>query len=69
MGSRIIWPAQKQVAEVYNQILSDLNFAEANLPATNAAAAANIANVTRRYKNTAISLKTRVYLSAQNMIR
>jgi starch-binding outer membrane protein, SusD/RagB family len=53
------------VAEVYTQILSDLDFAEANLPLTNAAAADNIANVTRAHRNTAIALKTRVYLSMQ----
>jgi hypothetical protein len=56
---------RSSVANVYAQILDDLNFAEANLPLTNAAAAANMANVTRAHRNTAISLKTRVYLSMQ----
>ncbi|MDX2046386.1 MAG: RagB/SusD family nutrient uptake outer membrane protein [Chitinophagaceae bacterium] len=48
------------VAEVYTQILADLNFAEANLPLsyTNA-----YDNTTRSHRNTAIALKTRVYLA------
>jgi len=57
--------ARSSVADVYAQILSDLNFAEANLPLSNAAAAASAANITRAHRNTAISLKTRVYLSMQ----
>jgi len=48
------------VDQVYTQIISDLNYAEANLPATNATA---LLNTTRAHKNTAIALKTRVYLS------
>ncbi|WP_432709809.1 RagB/SusD family nutrient uptake outer membrane protein [Pedobacter sp.] len=48
------------VAEVYTQILDDLNFAEANLASTNGSP---ILNTTRAHKNTAIALKTRVYLS------
>jgi hypothetical protein len=56
---------RSSVANVYAQILADLDFAEANLPLTNAAAAASMANVTRAHRNTAISLKTRVYLSMQ----
>jgi starch-binding outer membrane protein, SusD/RagB family len=51
--------ARATVAEVYTQILDDLNFAEANLAATNGSTAAN---VTRAHKNTAIALKTRVNL-------
>src|SRR5688572_18049005 len=51
--------ARSTVAEVYTQILDDLNFAEANLAATNGSTAAN---VTRAHKNTAIALKTRVNL-------
>jgi hypothetical protein len=47
------------VAEVYDLILSDLNFAETNLPATNSTA---VANVLRAHKNAAIALKSRVYL-------
>ena len=52
--------ARSTVAQVYTQVLDDLNFAEANLSATNSSA---LNNVTRAHKNTAISLKTRVYLS------
>ena len=50
------------VAEVYAQILDDLTFAENNLPASYSSA---LLNVTRAHKNTAIALKTRVYLSMQ----
>jgi starch-binding outer membrane protein, SusD/RagB family len=52
--------ARSTVAEVYTQILTDLNFAETNLPANYSTAALN---VTRAHKNTAIALKTRVYLA------
>ncbi|HEY0677971.1 MAG TPA: RagB/SusD family nutrient uptake outer membrane protein [Chitinophagaceae bacterium] len=52
--------ARNTVAEVYTQILEDLNFAEQNLPLSNASA---LANTTRAHRNTAIALKTRVYLS------
>jgi hypothetical protein len=51
------------VAEVYAQIIQDLDFAEANLP-LNYSTAFN--NVTRAHRNTAIALKTRVYLNMQN---
>lgn len=51
---------RSSVDQVYTQILSDLNFAETNLKATNGSA---ILNTTRAHKNTAIALKTRVYLS------
>lgn len=54
--------ARATVAEIYNQIVSDLNFAEANLPASRATA---ILNTTRAHKNTAIAFKTRVYLAMQ----
>jgi len=47
------------VAEVYTQIINDLDFAEANLASNNGSVAAN---VTHAHKNTAIALKTRVYL-------
>lgn len=47
------------VAEVYALILEDLNFAETNLLAAYATMALN---VTRAHKNTAIALKTRIYL-------
>jgi hypothetical protein len=51
------------VKETYDQVLQDLNFAEQNLPASYASAALN---TTRAHKNTAIALKTRVYLSMQD---
>ncbi|WP_332368684.1 RagB/SusD family nutrient uptake outer membrane protein [Spirosoma telluris] len=51
------------MAEVYTQVLKDLNEAETDLPAKYTAASDN---VTRAHKNTAIALKTRVYLSMQN---
>ncbi len=54
--------ARATVAEVYTQILADLTFAEQNLPLTNANATLN---TTRAHRNTAIALKTRVYLSMQ----
>ncbi|MBC6988451.1 MULTISPECIES: RagB/SusD family nutrient uptake outer membrane protein [Hymenobacter] len=52
--------ARSTVAEVYTQILADLDYAETNLPLTNGSAPLN---VTRAHRNTAIALKTRVYLS------
>ncbi|GAB2791148.1 hypothetical protein HNQ93_003435 [Hymenobacter luteus] len=52
--------ARSTVAQVYEQILTDLNFAEQNLPLTQSSASLN---VTRAHRNTAIALKTRVYLS------
>jgi hypothetical protein len=52
--------ARSTVAEVYTQILADLDFAEQNLPLTQGSA---VLNVTRAHRNTAIALKTRVYLS------
>jgi tetratricopeptide (TPR) repeat protein len=48
------------VAEVYKQIIDDLDFAEENLPETYSS---NLLNTTRAHKNTAIALKTRVYLN------
>jgi hypothetical protein len=54
--------ARATVADVYTQILADLTFAEQNLPLTNASA---LLNTTRAHRNTAIALKTRVYLSMQ----
>lgn len=48
--------ARSTVAEVYAQILDDLNYAETNLPATPASA------TVRAHKNAAIALKARVYL-------
>lgn len=52
--------ARSTVAQVYDQILADLNFAEQNLPD---AYATDYLNVTRAHKNAAIALKTRVLLS------
>lgn len=51
------------VKETYDQILEDLNFAEQNLPDNYSSA---LLNTTRAHKNTAIALKTRVYLSMQD---
>jgi len=55
--------ARSTVGQVYTQVLADLDFAEANLPLTNASPELN---TTRAHRNTAIALKTRVYLSMQN---
>jgi hypothetical protein len=55
--------AKSTVTEVYNQIIADLDFAEANLPLSYATP---LLNTTRAHRNTAIALKTRVYLSMQN---
>ncbi|MDB5229277.1 MAG: RagB/SusD family nutrient uptake outer membrane protein [Chitinophagaceae bacterium] len=54
--------ARSSVAEVYTQILADLDFAETNLPLNYATA---LLNTTRAHRNTAIALKTRVYLNMQ----
>ncbi len=54
--------ARSTVAEVYTQILKDLNEAETGLALTNGTA---VLNTTRAHRNTAIALKTRVYLSMQ----
>lgn len=55
--------ARSTVAQVYTQILADLDFAETNLPLTNGTAELN---TTRAHRNTAIALKTRVYLTMGN---
>jgi starch-binding outer membrane protein, SusD/RagB family len=55
--------ARSTVAEIYTQIIADLDFAESNLP-TNYTSA--VVNTTRAHKNTAIALKTRVYLAKQD---
>ncbi|WP_114751021.1 RagB/SusD family nutrient uptake outer membrane protein [Pleomorphovibrio marinus] len=52
--------ARSSVAEVYAQILQDLNEAEAALPETHGG---SLLNTTRAHRNTAIALKTRVYLN------
>ncbi|WP_259014661.1 RagB/SusD family nutrient uptake outer membrane protein [Emticicia fluvialis] len=54
---------RSSVAEVYAQIIKDLNEAEADLPLTYATA---LLNTTRAHRNTAIALKTRVYLNSSN---
>ncbi len=55
--------ARSTVAQIYTQIIQDLNEAEADLPATRSTA---LLNTTRAHKNTAIALKTRVYLNQGN---
>jgi hypothetical protein len=56
--------ARSTVGEVYAQVLSDLNTAETDLPLTYPTGATQaFTNTTRAHRNTAISLKTRVYLS------
>lgn len=55
--------ARSTVAQCYAQIIADLDFAEANLPANYATASLN---TTRGHKNTAIALKSRVYLAMQD---
>ncbi|WP_411273192.1 RagB/SusD family nutrient uptake outer membrane protein [Daejeonella sp.] len=52
--------ARSSVAAIYTQILKDLDFAETNLPLTYSTA---YNRTTRAQRNTAIALKTRVYLS------
>lgn len=52
--------ARSTVAEVYAQILADLDFATKNLPLTYGSATLN---TTRAHRNTAIALQTRVYLT------
>lgn len=55
--------ARSTVADVYTQILQDLNDAEAGLPLSYSSA---YNNTTRAHRNTAIAFKTRVYLTMQN---
>ena len=55
--------ARSTVKETYDQIIIDLDFAEANLPESYGNA---FLNTTRAHKNSAIALKTRVYLSMQD---
>lgn len=52
--------ARSSVADVYAEILGDLNYAEANLPASYSSA---LLNTSHAHRNTAIALKTRVLLS------
>lgn len=51
------------VAEVYNQILDDLDYAEAHLPLKHSTP---LLNTTRAHRNTVIAFKTRVYLTIGN---
>lgn len=52
--------ARSTVSQVYDQIIKDLNEAEAAVPATYTTA---VLNTTRAHRNTVIALKTRVYLT------
>lgn len=54
--------ARSSVADVYAQILQDLDFAEQNLPTSYSDA---LTTTTRAHRNTAIALKVRVNLSMQ----
>ncbi|WP_443943627.1 RagB/SusD family nutrient uptake outer membrane protein [Pedobacter sp. AW1-32] len=55
--------ARSSVAEIYAQIIKDLDDAEATLPQNYTS---NELNTTRAHASTAIALKTRVYLSMNN---
>lgn len=55
--------ARSTVAQVYTQILKDLDEAEAALPLTYSTP---LLNTTRAHRNTAIAFKTRVYLTMGN---
>ncbi|MGI4020130.1 MAG: RagB/SusD family nutrient uptake outer membrane protein [Janthinobacterium lividum] len=54
--------AKSTTDQVYQQIIKDLNDAETGLPGTYGN---DVSNTTRAHKNTAIALKTRIYLSMQ----
>jgi starch-binding outer membrane protein, SusD/RagB family len=58
--------ARATVAETYAQIIADLDYAEQNLPLVPAAGTSATLRVTRAWRNTAIALKTRVYLTMGN---
>ncbi|HEY4148068.1 MAG TPA: RagB/SusD family nutrient uptake outer membrane protein [Chitinophagaceae bacterium] len=60
-GSSLL--VRSTVAQIYTQILADLNDAEAGLPLSYSSA---YNNTTRAHRNTAIALKTRVYLTMQD---
>lgn len=55
--------ARSTVAQVYDQIIKDLDEAETDLPLTYTTA---LLNTSRAHKNSAIALKTRVYLAMGN---
>ena len=58
--------ASSTVAEIYVQILKDLDEAEAGLPNTYSTP---LLRTTRAHKNTAIALKTRIYLAQGNFAK
>lgn len=58
--------SRSSVAEVYQQILTDLDEAENSLPEHYGGSGGSLMNTTRAHKNTAIALKTRVYLNQGN---
>ncbi len=62
-GSGFSSLARSTVAQIYTQVIQDLNDAETGLPLTYSTA---YNNTTRAHRNTAIALKTRVYLSMNN---
>jgi hypothetical protein len=55
--------ARSTVAEVYTQVLKDLDSAEVKLPLTYST---DLLNTTRIHRNTVIALKTRIYLTMNN---
>jgi starch-binding outer membrane protein, SusD/RagB family len=55
--------ARATQTQIFNQIIDDLNYAEATLPLNNGSAENNIV---RAHRNAAIALKTRVYLQMGN---
>jgi starch-binding outer membrane protein, SusD/RagB family len=57
---------RSDVRVIYNQIINDLDTAELFLPETYSTA---LLNTTRAHKNTAIALKTRVYLSKNDFAK
>jgi hypothetical protein len=57
--------ARSKVSEVYAQIISDLNAAEQALPLDYSGSSQALLRTTRAHRNTAIALKTRVYLAMQ----
>jgi len=58
--------ARSDVKVIYNQIINDLDTAELFLPKNYATATLN---TTRAHKNTAIALKTRIYLSKHDYVK
>lgn len=57
--------ARSSVADVYNQVIADLSFAETNLPLDYSGTSQAMLRTTRAHRNTAIAFKTRVFLSMQ----